>query len=347
MTDVSARAPESEPVAVVGGGSWGTALAVHMARRGGPVRLWVRDPARAAEIAAVRQNERYLPGVALDASVRVTASGSEALAGSGLVVVAVPSHGVADVMTRLAHEMPPRALIVSATKGLEPARGLRVSQVLAEIVPGRPVAVLSGPSFAREVAAGLPTALVVAAEDEDVARRVQRRLASRELRLYTNRDVIGVEMAGALKNVMAIAAGLSDSLGLGDNARAALITRGLAEMTRIGVAVGASAPTFAGLAGLGDLVLTCTGALSRNRALGLAVGSGQSPAQAEAGTPMVAEGARTVHAALGLARRAAIAAPICEAVAAVLEAGVPPAQAVATLLSRQLRPEEEASLQHA
>jgi glycerol-3-phosphate dehydrogenase (NAD(P)+) len=347
MTDVSAGAPASEPVAVVGGGSWGTALAVHLARRGDPVRLWVRDPARAAEIAAARRNERYLPGVALDASIRITACGSAALAGSGLVVVAVPSHGVTDIMTRLAREMPLRAVVVSATKGLDLARGLRVSQVLAGILPGRPMAVLSGPSFAREVAAGLPTALVVAAEDEDVARRVQVRLGSRELRLYTNRDVIGVEIAGALKNVMAIAAGLSDSLGLGDNARAALITRGLAEMTRIGVAVGGSARTFAGLAGLGDLVLTCTGVLSRNRALGLAVGSGQSPAEVEAGTPMVAEGARTVHAALGLARRAGVRAPICEAVAAVLEARVPAAQAVAMLLSRELRPEEEASLQHA
>ena len=215
------------------------------------------------------------------------------------------------------------------------------------LLPGRPVAVLSGPSFAREVAAGLPAALVVAAQDEDVARRVQRRLASQEFRLYTNRDVVGVEMAGALKNVMAIAAGLSDSLGLGDNARAALITRGLAEMTRIGVAVGASARTFAGLAGLGDLVLTCTGALSRNRSLGLAVGSGQSPAAAEAASPMVVEGVRTVHAALALARAAGVAAPICEAVAAVLGGGVPAAHAVAALLSRELRPEEEASLQHA
>jgi glycerol-3-phosphate dehydrogenase (NAD(P)+) len=345
MGEMTARGPG--PVAVVGGGSWGTALAVHLARRGEAVSLWVRDPVRADEVAAGRRNERYLPGAVLAPGVRVTASGREALAESDLVVVAVPSHGVADVMTRLAPEISPRAVVVSATKGLDPARGLRVSQVLAGLLPGRPVAVLSGPSFAREVAAGLPTALVVAAEDEDVARRVQRRLASREFRLYTNRDVIGVEMAGALKNVMAIAAGLSDSLGLGDNARAALITRGLTEMTRIGVGVGASARTFAGLAGLGDLVLTCTGALSRNRSLGLAVGSGQSPAAAEASSPMVVEGVRTVHVALALARAVGVAAPICEAVAAVLGGGVPAAQAVTALLSRELRPEEETSLQHA
>jgi len=336
-----------DPVAVIGGGSWGTALAVHLARRRGEVRLWVRDPARAAAIAASRRNERYLPGVAVPPRVQVTASPGEALAGSGVVLVAVPSHGVAEVIGRLAPEVPAVALIVSATKGLDPTRGLRMSQVLAALLPGRPLAVLSGPSFAREVAACLPAALVVAAESDDVARRVQHRLASREFRLYTNRDVIGVEMAGALKNVMAIAAGLSDSLGLGDNARAALITRGLAEMTRIGVAVGASARTFAGLAGMGDLVLTCTGDLSRNRTLGRAVGSGRSPAEAEAGSPMVAEGARTVHAALALAQRAGVAAPICEAVAAVLGAGVPAAQAVQALLSRELRPEEEASLQHA
>jgi glycerol-3-phosphate dehydrogenase (NAD(P)+) len=342
-----ARAVGPGPVAVIGGGSWGTALAVQVARRGDAVSLWMRDPLRAAEIAALRRNECYLPGAVLAPSVRVTASGREALAGSALVLVAVPSHGVADVMTRLAPEVSPGTVVVSATKGLEPVRGLRVSQLLGALLPGRPVAVLSGPSFAREVAAGLPTALVVAAGDDEVARGVQQRLASPEFRLYTNRDVIGVEMAGALKNVMAIAAGLSDSLGLGDNARAALITRGLTEMTRIGVAVGASARTFAGLAGLGDLVLTCTGALSRNRSLGLAVGSGQSPAVAEASIPMVVEGVRTVRAALALARAAGVVAPICEAVAAVLGAGVPAAEAVTSLLSRELRPEEEASLQHA
>jgi glycerol-3-phosphate dehydrogenase (NAD(P)+) len=336
-----------EPVAIVGGGSWGTALAIHLARKGTAVRLWVRDPARAALMTASRRNERYLPGVTLGPDVRVTGAAGEALAGTGLLIVAVPSHGVAEVISRLAPEVPAGAVIVSATKGLDPARGLRISQVLAGFLPARPLAVLSGPGFAREVAAGLPAALVVAADDEAVARRVQRRLANRELRVYTNRDVIGVEMAGALKNVVAIAAGLSDSLGLGDTARAALITRGLAEMTRIGVALGASARTFAGLAGVGDLVLTCTGVLSRNRGLGLAVGRGQSRAEVEAASPMVAEGARTVHSALVLARRAGVAAPICEAVAAVLEARVPAAQAVIALLSRELRPEEEASLRHA
>lgn len=333
--------------AVIGAGSWGTALSVHLARLGGQVRLWARDPARAAAIAAAGRNERYLPDVPLPEAVRVMASGREVLAGAGLVVVAVPSHGLAEVMGGLAPEVAPGAIIVSATKGLDPARGLRPSRVLAEVVPGRAVAVLSGPSFAREVAAGLPAALVVASEDDEVARRVQQRMASREFRLYTNGDVVGVEMAGALKNVVAIAAGLSDSLGLGDSARAALITRGLAEMTRIGVAAGARARTFAGLAGVGDLVLTCTGPLSRNRALGLAVGKGRKVAEVEAQSPMVAEGARTVFSALSLARRAGVSAPICEVVAAVLGGAVPAAQALAALLSRDLRPEEEAALQHA
>ncbi|HVQ74792.1 MAG TPA: NAD(P)H-dependent glycerol-3-phosphate dehydrogenase [Candidatus Binatia bacterium] len=334
-------------VAVVGGGSWGTALAVHRARLGGDVRLWVRDPGRAAAIAQAGRNERYLPGVVVAPPVRVTGSARHALAGAGIVVVAVPSHGVGEVMGRLAPEVPEGAVVLSATKGLDPVTGLRVSQLLARILPGRPIAALSGPSFAREVAAGLPAALVVASEDEEVARGIQRSLATREFRLYTNRDITGVELAGALKNVMAIAAGIGDSLGLGDNARAALVTRGLVEMTRIGVAAGASARTFAGLAGVGDLVLTCTGVLSRNRALGLALGSGKSLAEAEAASPMVAEGARTAVPALALARRAGVSAPICEAVAAVLSGTVAPAEALATLLSRELRPEEEGSLQRA
>jgi glycerol-3-phosphate dehydrogenase (NAD(P)+) len=337
----------SGAVAIVGGGSWGTALAVHLGRTGREVRLWFRDPSQAVAVSTTRGNERYLSGVTLPPGVTITADSAEALQGADIVVVAVPSHSFAAVARRVSADVSDEAVVISATKGLDPERRLRMSQLIDEILPGRPLAVLSGPSFAREVARGLPTALVVAAREARVARLAQRRLATHEFRLYTNRDVVGVEMAGALKNVIAIAAGLSDSLGLGDNARAALITRGLAEMTRIGVAFGAAAATFAGLAGVGDLVLTCTGALSRNRALGLAVGAGMTPAEVQAGTPMVVEGVHTVSAALHLARQAAVSTPICEAVTAVLHGGVPASDALTSLLNRELRPEEEGALLHA
>src|SRR5438876_5340239 len=216
-----------------------------------------------------------------------------------------------------------------------------MSELLSQVVPGRPVAVLSGPSFAREVAAGLPTALVVASTDAAMARTLQERLSAPAFRLYTNRDLVGVELGGALKNVMAIGTGLSDGLGLGENARAALITRGLAEMGRLALAMGGQAATMAGLAGLGDLVLTCTGSQSRNHRLGLAVARGQTLAEAEASTPMVAEGVRTVASARALAARAGVSMPLCDEVAAVLFEGKPVKDALASLLAREPRPEEE------
>jgi glycerol-3-phosphate dehydrogenase (NAD(P)+) len=329
------------PVAVLGAGSWGTALAIHLGRVGTPVRLWARDPALAQAMRAARENARYLPGLVLPDAVAITADAGVALDAIGTVLIAVPSHFVEAVLTRVADQVPPRAVLVSATKGLEPRRGLRMSQLLADRLPGRAVAVLSGPSFAREVGEGRPTALVVACVDEVVAVDLQRRLAGPALRLYTNRDVLGVELGGALKNVMAIATGLVDGLGLGENARAALITRGLAEIVRLGTAVGAQPATFAGLAGLGDLVLTCTGTQSRNHALGREIARGRPLGLIEAGTPMVAEGVRTVSSALRMAREAGVAMPICEEVAAVLFAGKPVAEALASLLAREPRPEEE------
>src|SRR6266700_1618796 len=223
--------------AVVGAGSWGTALAAHLARLGTPTRLWARDAAVARSMAAARENPRYLPGVRLPDLVEITGDRDEALAGAGLVVVAVPSHFLRGVLTPMAPFVPPGAILLSATKGLEPASALRMSEVLSQIVPGRTVAVLSGPSFAREVVLGRPTALVVASSDVAAADELQGRLTAPGLRLYTNRDVIGVEIGGALKNVMAIATGLSDGLELGENARAALITRGLAEIGRLAVAL--------------------------------------------------------------------------------------------------------------
>ena len=327
--------------AVIGAGSWGTALAVQLGRSGTVVRLWARDAATARVIADARENRRYLPGVTLPASVHATGDHAEALDGSSLVVLAVPSHFLRQVLVPMAAAVPRGAMLLSAAKGFEPSSALRMSEVLGQVVAGRAVAVLSGPSFAREVAAGLPTALVVASTDAGVARRLQERLSAPAFRVYTNRDVIGVETGGALKNVIAIATGLSDGLGLGENARAALITRGLAELGRLALALGGQPATLAGLAGLGDLVLTCTGSQSRNHRIGLAIATGQTLAEAEAATPMVAEGVRTVASALMLAGRAGVSMPICEEVSAVLFGAKPVRDALASLLARDPRPEEE------
>ena len=333
--------PVPPAIAVLGAGSWGTALVIHLAREGHRPRLWGRDPALVEEIRRIRENRRYLPGIEIPDAALVTADANEALAEAGIVIVAVPSHYVAGVLEKVADAISFDATVVSATKGLEPTRGRRMSTFLGERLPGRPLAVISGPSFAREVALGQPAALVVASEDARLAEMLQRALASPGFRLYTNLDVLGVEIAGALKNVMAIATGLCDGLALGENARAALVTRGLAEIVRLGVALGARASTFYGLAGAGDLVLTCTGSLSRNRALGREVARGRSLAEVEAATPMVAEGVRTVTSALELARNAGIAMPICREVGAVLFEGKPGAEALRSLLSREPRPEED------
>jgi glycerol-3-phosphate dehydrogenase (NAD(P)+) len=330
------------PVAVIGGGSWGTALAIHLSRLGISSWLWVRNAELVELIRSRRENPWYLPGVALPASVNPTGDFREALGGVDVAIFAVPSHVFRDVLTGAGGWISRTMTLLSATKGLDGEGPRRMSEILAEVAPGSPAAVLSGPTFAREVALGQPTAAVVAASDPVVSARLQRRLASREFRLYTNGDVLGVELGGAVKNVMAIGTGLSDGLGLGENARAALITRGLAEITRLGVALGALPRTFAGLAGLGDLVLTCTGTLSRNRRLGLALAAGKRLEEAQAETRMVAEGVRTVTAVLALARRAGVPMPISQEVAAVLFEGKPPSDALTSLLQREVRAEEEA-----
>lgn len=331
----------TEPVAVVGGGSWGTALTVHLGRLGLSSRLWVRDPELARLIRSTGENPWYLPGVPLPSRLSVTPELTEALAGTRLVIVVVPSHAFDGVAEEIARRLPRGTPILSGTKGLEPERGRRMSEIVKARCPDSPVAVVSGPTFAREVALSRPTAAVIASADEEVARHLQRQLSSREFRLYTNRDVIGVEIGGALKNVIAIATGTSDGLGLGENSRAALITRGLAEITRLGVALGASPATFAGLAGIGDLVLTCTGSLSRNHALGLALARGKTLEETRRETRMVAEGARTSLSAIALARRAGVTLPICQEVAAVLFEGKTPQEALAALLGREFRAEEE------
>ena len=327
-------------IAIVGGGSWGTALAIHLARSAGAVRLWAREPEVVEGIRTRRRSPWYLPDLEIPSGVDATTEVAEAVRGASLVVVVVPSEFFAATLKSVG-PLSDAVPIVTATKGFDPERHLRMSEVVGEQFPHARVAALSGPTFAREVALGRPTAAVIASRDDALAGELQKRLGAREFRLYANRDVVGVEAGGALKNVMAIATGLVDGLGLGENARAALITRGLAEMTRLAVALGAMPATLAGLAGLGDLVLTCTGSLSRNRQLGIALTRGETVAAVEDRTRMVAEGVRTVTSALALARRHSVSMPICEEVGAVLFKGKAPADALASLLERPLRREEE------
>lgn len=326
-------------VGVIGAGSWGTALAVHLARAGATVTLWAREAEVVDGIRRDRRNPFYLTDIECPPAIVPTRDHAEAVAGADVLLVVVPSEFVRGVLKDLP-AVPAQVPIVSATKGFDPERHVRMTELVSERFPGASVAALSGPTFAREVALGHPTACVIASADAALAARLQAALGTREFRLYTNRDVVGVEVGGALKNVMAIATGLADGLGLGENARAALITRGLAEITRLGVALGAQASTLAGLAGLGDLVLTCTGTLSRNRALGMALAKGQSQQAVEARTRMIAEGARTVTSALALASRHGVSLPICAEVAAVLFDGKPAVQALDSLLARAARPED-------
>jgi glycerol-3-phosphate dehydrogenase (NAD(P)+) len=326
-------------VSVLGGGSWGTALAAHLRRCGHEVPLWVREPEVVAGILRDRRNDVYLPGAELPDGLLATTNLGEAVTGSEALVVAVPSAFCRDVYRAIAPLLPRDVLVVSATKGLELDTLRRMSEVAAEELPGRPLLVLSGPSFALEVARGQPTAVVVASKNVGAAERLQRAVSSPAFRAYASEDVVGVELAGALKNVIAIAAGILDGLGFGQNTVAALITRGLAEMSRLSLALGGRAETLAGLAGLGDLVLTCTGALSRNRSLGQALGRGLTLAEVQAGTRSVAEGVRTTLAACTLAARAGAEMPIALQMRAVLYEGKPPREAVEQLMSRTLKRE--------
>jgi glycerol-3-phosphate dehydrogenase (NAD(P)+) len=325
-------------VAVVGGGSWGTTLAAHLAKTGYDVTLLVRDAARCDEMARRRENLRYLPGVPLPADLRIS-SDEAAVREAMMVVMAIPSEAFRAVCRRLAPTLAAGAALVSATKGLEIDTLRRMSEVVGEEAPGRPAAVLSGPSFALEVALGQPTAVVAASAEAEVAETVQQAFANPAFRVYSSDDVVGVELAGALKNVIAIAAGIVDGLGYGQNTVAALITRGLAEITRLGAALGGRPETFSGLAGLGDLVLTATGALSRNRRVGQALGAGKTLDEAVRETSMVAEGVRTTRAACDLAERARVEMPIAESMRAVLYEGRPPREAVDALMIRSLKRE--------
>lgn len=328
--------------AILGAGSWGTALAIHLARAGHAVRLWARDEAFVQELRDRGANDRYLPGLPLGDGVAATHSLEEALGDARFVIVAVPSHGLRAVVQRATPHLERGAILVSATKGIEVDTLQRMSQVIeAETAGCCRTVVLSGPSFAQEVAAGLPTAVLAASVDGTAAQAVQEHFRGPGLRLYVNHDVAGVEIGGALKNVIAIAAGCVEGLRLGHNALAALITRGLAEMSRLALAEGGRRDTLSGLSGLGDLVLTCTGDLSRNRRVGIELGRGRRLDDILAATRMVAEGVRTTRAALALGTRHGIELPIAAQMQEVLDGRCSPLRAVEALMLRPQRPEAD------
>ena len=331
-------------IAILGGGSWGTSLAVVLARsrRRHEIRLWVREPAIAHAIREGHENPTYLSGCLIPGCVEASTDISEVLQDAHIIVGVVPSAHAREVYALAWPHMPPDCAIVSATKGLEPATHLRMSQVVEQVFSLRTIpriAVLSGPSFALEVAHGEPTAVVLASEDRALAAFLQEEFAGPTFRLYTNDDVLGVELAGAAKNVMAIAAGACQGLGIGHNALAALITRGLAEMTRLVVALGGKFETLSGLAGLGDLVLTCTGTLSRNRHVGFELGRGRPLGEILAEMNMVAEGVGTAAALLALARDHRLELPITEQVHSILHLGNSPQDAIRAIMERPLKRE--------
>lgn len=333
----------TERVAVVGAGAWGTALANLVARKGTDTVLWAYEPDVAESVTRERRNRRYFPEVELDARLRATTSLEEAVHGAGVVVSVSPSHVVRRVMSQAVPFLGPGVLVVSASKGIENETLQTMDEVLEDVLSGGAAAgcaFLSGPSFALEVGLEQPTAVTVASHSEEAARRAQDLFQTPRFRVYTSPDVRGVELGGSLKNVIAIAAGVVEGLGFGYNTRAALITRGLAEITRLGVSLGADPRTLAGLAGMGDLILTCTGHLSRNRTVGVELGRGRPLGEVLGGMQAVAEGVRTARSARDLARRTGIEMPLVEAVAGLLFDGLDPRSAVETLMLREPKPEQ-------
>jgi len=327
-------------VGVVGAGSWGTTLANVLAGGGHTVTLWAREPEVVSGINAAHVNPLFLPESELHPALSATGELEAAVSGQELLVVATPSHAVRPVTTEVARVLRgPPPLLVSVTKGLEQDTLHTMAEVLHATLPGREVVVLSGPSFAQEVYRGQPTAVVAASRTPAAASDVQGVFTTGAFRVYTSQDVVGVELGGSLKNVIAIAAGILEGLGMGNNPLAALLTRGLAEMTRLGVALGADARTFAGLAGMGDLILTCTGSLSRNRTLGIELGQGKTLEQALAGKLTVAEGVFTARAAVELGRRTGVELPIAQEVERILFEGKTPARAARDLMEREPKAE--------
>jgi glycerol-3-phosphate dehydrogenase (NAD(P)+) len=334
-----ATAPAT-PVCVLGAGSWGTALAIQLARTSHPTVLWGRDPAHVAALARDRRNARYLPEAAFPAPLRVEPDLASALRSVRDVIVSVPSHALRELLEHVARHQPKGMRLAWATKGFELSTGLLPHQVAEEVLGrGVPTAVISGPTFAREVGAGLPTAMTIAAIDEVFAAELARKLSGSNFRAYTSTDVIGVEVGGATKNVLAIGTGISDGLGFGANTRIALIARGLVEMTRLGVALGARKDTFMGLAGMGDLVLTCTDDQSRNRRFGLALAQGASVDTAQKSIGQVVEGVLAAKAVRAVAARLNVEMPISEQIYRVVHEGLAPKEAVKELMSRALKPE--------
>jgi glycerol-3-phosphate dehydrogenase (NAD(P)+) len=327
-------------ITVLGAGAWGTALALSLARRGGhQLSLWSHSPAHADQLSDAGENLRYLPGFTLPEEIQITSDLPHAIFEADILLCVTPSQHLRGVITHIAPLLTPNQVILSASKGIEESTFLRMSQVVASVTTN-PFAVLSGPSFAQEVAAGMPTAIVAAAESSEIAQAIQSDFSSASLRVYTNEDVTGVELGGSLKNVMALAAGVASGLNLGYNSSAALITRGIAEMTRLAVACGGQRQTLAGLSGIGDLVLTCTGSLSRNRAVGIELGRGRQLPEIIAGlNGKVAEGVLSTAAALGLAARYGVEMPITEQMDAILHHGKSPKEAIRELMSRPGRDE--------
>ena len=329
---------------VIGGGSWGTAFALYLCRLGHRTRLWIREPDVFEAAARDGENPVFLPGYRLPPSVSVHSEVGEAMEGAEAVFVAVPSQYGRKILTRMSPYLGEGQAVISLAKGVEKRTLLRMSEVMAEVFEPkiRPsIGVLSGPSFAAEVAAGYPTALVLASRDREMAGRLQARISGPVLRVYTTRDVVGVELAGALKNIIAIAAGISDALSFGHNSQAALITRGLAEIARLGLKLGARRETFSGLAGMGDLVLTCTGPLSRNRRVGQELGAGRRLGEVVSGHRTVAEGIPTTVSVRELAKREGVEMPISEQVYQVLYRKKDPRRALADLMARELRQESD------
>ncbi len=329
-------------VAVLGAGSWGTALAIQFARTGCVTTLWGRDRAHLAELSRQRRNSRYLPEAAFPDGLAVETDLAQVLRVNRDVVVAVPSHALRGMLEEIARHQAGDMRLAWATKGFELATGLLPHQVAEQVLGAHvPSAVISGPTFAREVGAGLPTAMTIATRDQNFAHELAHAISGLNFRAYTSSDVIGVEIGGAIKNVLAIGAGISDGLGFGANTRIALITRGLVEMTRLGLALGANRETFMGLAGLGDLVLTCTDNQSRNRRFGLALAAGESIEAAQKAIGQVVEGVLAARAVREVATRAGVEMPICEQLYRVVHEGLTPKAAVKELMSRALKPEAD------
>lgn len=329
----------STPVAVLGAGSWGTALAVLLARNGVPTTLWGRSPQAVVDMATARANTRYLPEMPFPDALALTGAIEPCVRDAAIVLISVPSHAFRELLDEITPWVAPNAGIAWATKGFDTGSGRFLHELVAERLPDHPAAVITGPSFAREVAQGLPTALTVHSSDADFAQRMATLLHAPNFRAYTGTDMLGAELGGAMKNVLAVATGVADGMQLGLNARAGLITRGMNEILRLGAVLGAKAETLMGLAGLGDLVLTCTGDLSRNRRLGIALGSGVPLSQAVAEIGQVVESLVTVNEAVRLAERHGIELPITEQVQRVLREEITPVEGLRILMAREQKPE--------